>query len=109
MRSSTLIFISSVVNADVCLEISEVICTGRRPCRRTSRFKSSVQGLTEQSVPLDFFRLCPAYVQQTEDLAKAREALVTAETSRQHLQDRVNDLLKQIKADEKIPVYEHKT
>ena len=65
--------------------------------------------MTEQSVSLDYFRLYPAYVQQTEDLAKAREALVAAETSRQHLQDRVNDLLKQIKADEeKISVYERK-
>ncbi|KAI5123451.1 hypothetical protein M0805_008822 [Coniferiporia weirii] len=45
-----------------------------------------------------------------EDLSKARESLVGAETSRKHLQDRVNDLLKQVQtSEEKLTVYERRT
>ena len=46
----------------------------------------------------------------TEASSKAREALVEAETSRKHLQSRVDDLVKQIQmSEEKLAVYERRT
>ena len=47
---------------------------------------------------------------QVENLSKAREALVEAETSRKHLQERVDELVKQVQMnEEKIAVYERRT
>ena len=45
-----------------------------------------------------------------ENLSKAREALVEAETSRKHLQERVDGLVKRVQVnEEKISVYERRT
>ncbi len=45
-----------------------------------------------------------------DDLGKTRESLVAAETSQKHLQERVNDLVKQVKTSgEKLAVYERRT
>ncbi|KAL5482794.1 MLP1_9 [Sanghuangporus weigelae] len=45
-----------------------------------------------------------------ENLSKARESLVEAETSRKHLQERVDELVKQVQMnEEKIAVYERRT
>jgi nucleoprotein TPR len=44
-----------------------------------------------------------------QDLSTARESLVGAETSRKHLEDRVNDLSKHLQsAEEKLNVYERR-
>ena len=43
-------------------------------------------------------------------MAKTRESLIGAETSKKHLEDRVEDLIRQIKGnEEKISVYERRT
>ncbi|KAL5524681.1 MLP1_8 [Sanghuangporus sanghuang] len=45
-----------------------------------------------------------------ENLSKARESLVEADTSRKHLQERVDELVKQVQMnEEKIAVYERRT
>ena len=47
---------------------------------------------------------------QVESLSQARENLVEAETSRKHLQERVNELTKQVQtSEEKLAVYERRT
>lgn len=44
-----------------------------------------------------------------ENLSKAREALIEAETSRKHLQERVDSLMKQVQmGEEKLAVYERR-
>jgi nucleoprotein TPR len=49
------------------------------------------------------------YCEQTEDFAKTRELLVGAETSKKHLEQRVEDLGKQLQGNqEKLSVYEHR-
>ena len=46
---------------------------------------------------------------QNEDLSKTREALVAAETSQNHLQQRADDLSKMLEANlEKLSVYERR-
>lgn len=47
---------------------------------------------------------------KVENLSKSREALVEAETSRKHLQERVEQLTKQVQMnEEKLAVYERRT
>lgn len=47
---------------------------------------------------------------QIEELGKTREALVGAETSRKHLEDRVQDLSRQLQGnEEKLAVYERRS
>lgn len=46
----------------------------------------------------------------TEDLSKTREALVGAETSKKHLEDRIEDLTRQVQgSEEKLAVYERRS
>ncbi|KAK0441608.1 hypothetical protein EV421DRAFT_2082889 [Armillaria borealis] len=46
----------------------------------------------------------------TEDLSKTREALVGAETSKKHLEDRIEDLTRQVHgSEEKLAVYERRS
>ncbi|TDL22268.1 hypothetical protein BD410DRAFT_789007 [Rickenella mellea] len=46
----------------------------------------------------------------TEELAKARESLVGFETSQKHMQERLDDLAKQVqRSDAKLSVYEHRS
>ena len=43
-------------------------------------------------------------------MSKAREGLIEAETSRKHLQERVDELVKQVQtSEEKLAVYERRT
>jgi nucleoprotein TPR len=45
-----------------------------------------------------------------QDLSKARESLVGAETSRKHLQERVDELSRQLQGnEEKLSVYERRS
>jgi nucleoprotein TPR len=47
---------------------------------------------------------------QTEQLSRARESLVGAETSKVHLQERVDQLTRQLQGnEEKLAVYERRT
>jgi len=47
---------------------------------------------------------------QTEQLSQARESLVSAETSKVHLQERIDQLTRQLQGnEEKLAVYERRT
>lgn len=56
-----------------------------------------------------FIYLCWHCYFKVDDLSKTRESLVRAETTRTHLQERLNELEKQIQsAEEKLAVYERR-
>lgn len=53
---------------------------------------------------------CVLTVPQTQDLGKARESLIAAETSKQHLEERIQDFHRQLQGnDEKLAVYERRS
>ena len=65
----------------------------------------------DRSVQCNYFVFYPVVLisPQIENLSKAREALVEAATSRTHLQERVDNLTKQVQmSEEKLTVYERR-
>lgn len=55
---------------------------------------------------------CPGQLQllQSQEFSKTREELVEAQTSRKHLEEKVDDLIRQLKGnEEKLAVYERRS
>ena len=79
------------------------------PSRRISNSRSCTPGLIVMYVYVIRTLLSCADNTQMEELSKARESLVGAETSRTHLQERVDELSRQLQGNqEKLSVYERR-
>ena len=74
-----------------------------------NRERESARQITLQK-DLEVQELRAKIDRNVESLSKAREGLVEAETSRKHLQERVDELVKQVQtSEEKLAVYERRT
>ena len=69
--------------------------------------RDSVRHLTLQK-DLELKELRVRVDKSTVDLASTRESLIRAETSKKHLEERVDELSRQLRGNEKLSVYERR-